>query len=54
MLIKDVGRKKIRVNVVVSSKSVPRVRFNINDSTYVDDNSYVINSNVQLNHESLE
>ncbi|KAG5614802.1 hypothetical protein H5410_014626 [Solanum commersonii] len=31
-----------------------RVRFNTNDSTYVDDTSYDIDSNVQLDHESLE
>ena len=31
-----------------------RVRFNINDSTYVDDTPYNIDSNVQLDHESLE
>ena len=31
-----------------------RVRFNINDSTYVDDTPYNIDSNVQLYHESLE
>ncbi|KAG5570898.1 hypothetical protein H5410_060664 [Solanum commersonii] len=31
-----------------------RVRFNTNDSTYVDDTSYDIDSNVQLDHENLE
>ncbi|KAG5620220.1 hypothetical protein H5410_005438 [Solanum commersonii] len=31
-----------------------RVRFNTNDSTYVDDTSYDIDSNVQLDHEILE
>ncbi|KAK4712840.1 hypothetical protein R3W88_018747 [Solanum pinnatisectum] len=31
-----------------------RVRFNTNDSTYVDDTSYDMYSNVQLDHESLE
>uniref|UniRef100_M1BQ62 Carbon-nitrogen hydrolase family protein n=1 Tax=Solanum tuberosum TaxID=4113 RepID=M1BQ62_SOLTU len=31
-----------------------RVRFNTNDSTYVDDTSSDIDSNVQLDHESLE
>ncbi|KAG5591423.1 hypothetical protein H5410_041937 [Solanum commersonii] len=31
-----------------------RVRFNTNDSTYVDDASYDIDSNVQLDHENLQ
>ena len=31
-----------------------RVRFNINDSTYVDDTAYDTNSNFQLDHKSLE
>ncbi|KAG5587773.1 hypothetical protein H5410_048207 [Solanum commersonii] len=31
-----------------------RVRFNTNDSTYVDGSSYDIDLNVQLNHEILE
>ncbi|KAG5607187.1 hypothetical protein H5410_028679 [Solanum commersonii] len=31
-----------------------RISFNTNDSTYVDDTSYDIDSNVQLDHESLE
>ncbi|KAG5590936.1 hypothetical protein H5410_041450 [Solanum commersonii] len=31
-----------------------RVRFNTNDSTYVDDTSYDIDSNAQLDHEILQ
>ncbi|KAG5581778.1 hypothetical protein H5410_052405 [Solanum commersonii] len=31
-----------------------RVRFNTNDSTYVDDTYYAINSNAQLDHELLQ
>ena len=37
-----------------SSKSMSRVRFNTNDSTYVDDTSYDIDSNAQLDHELLQ
>ncbi|KAG5572666.1 hypothetical protein H5410_062432 [Solanum commersonii] len=38
----------------ISSKSMFRVRFNTNNSTYVDDTSYDIDSNVQLDHEILQ
>ncbi|KAG5614818.1 hypothetical protein H5410_014642 [Solanum commersonii] len=37
-----------------SSKSMSRVRFNTNDSTYVEDTSYDTDSNVQLDHEILQ
>ena len=49
---KNSKEKKSSKSGGTSSKSTSRVRFNINDSTYVDDAPYDIDSNVQLNQES--
>ena len=49
---KNSKEKKSSKSGGTSSKSTSRVRFNINDSTYVDYTPYDINANVQLDHES--
>ena len=50
---KNSKEKKSSKSGGTSSKSTSRVRFNINDSTYVDDTPYNIDSNIKLDHESL-
>ena len=55
ILVKNKSKEKNKSKCGgTSSKSMSWVRFNTNDSTYVDGTSYDIDSNVQLDHESLE
>ncbi|KAG5594590.1 hypothetical protein H5410_035822 [Solanum commersonii] len=47
-------RGPVRGRFTLWARSRSRVRFNTNDSTYVDDTSYDIDSNVQLDRELLQ